>query len=138
MMGGSGWCDFAAYARRSKGLEVLIPILYLKGVSTGDFEEALLALLGKDAGGLSASTVAGRTSTRAGAGAISPPSAHREGLRSGSVPLPQCRNSHVPKALMWLAARPLIESVRALDSQAFSRWFFSKGQCSAKWRHCIS
>ena len=46
------------YARRSKSLEVLIPILYLKGVSTGDFEEALVALLGKDAGGLSASTVA--------------------------------------------------------------------------------
>ena len=46
------------YARRSKSLEVLIPILYLKGVSTGDFEEALAALLGKDAGGLSASTVA--------------------------------------------------------------------------------
>ncbi len=46
------------YARRSKSLEVLIPILYLKGVSTGDFEEALAALLGKDAGGLSASTIA--------------------------------------------------------------------------------
>jgi transposase-like protein len=45
------------YARRSKSLEVLLPILYLKGVSTGDFEEALLALLGKDAGGLSASTI---------------------------------------------------------------------------------
>ena len=45
------------YARRSKSLEVLIPILYLKGISTGDFEEALLALLGKDAGGLSASTI---------------------------------------------------------------------------------
>jgi transposase-like protein len=45
------------YARRSKSLEVLIPILYLKGVSTGDFEEALIVLLGKDAGGLSASTI---------------------------------------------------------------------------------
>ena len=45
------------YARRSKSLEVLIPILYLKGVSTGDFAEALGALLGPDAGGLSASTV---------------------------------------------------------------------------------
>jgi len=45
------------YARRSKSLEVLIPILYLKGVSTGDFAEALVALLGKDAGGLSASTI---------------------------------------------------------------------------------
>jgi len=38
----------------------LIPILYLKGISTGDFEEALAALLGKDAGGLSASTIARR------------------------------------------------------------------------------
>ena len=45
------------YARRSKSLGVLIPILYLEGVSTGDFEEALAALLGKDAGGLSASTI---------------------------------------------------------------------------------
>ena len=36
---------------------MLIPILYLKGVSTGDFEEALVALLGKDAGGLSATTI---------------------------------------------------------------------------------
>ena len=46
------------YARRTKSLEVLIPILYFKGISTGDFEEALAALLGKDAGGLSASTIA--------------------------------------------------------------------------------
>lgn len=46
------------YARRSKSLEVLIPVLYLKGVSTGDFEAALAALLGPDAGGVSASTVA--------------------------------------------------------------------------------
>ena len=45
------------YARRSKSLEVLIPILYLKGVSTGGFEEALVALLGKGAGGLSPSTI---------------------------------------------------------------------------------
>ena len=46
------------YARRSRSLEVLIPILYLKGLSTGDFEEALAVLLGKDAPGLSASTIA--------------------------------------------------------------------------------
>ena len=37
---------------------MLIPILYLKGISTGDFAEALAALLGKDAPGLSASTIA--------------------------------------------------------------------------------
>ena len=46
------------YARRSKSLEVLIPILYLKGISSGDFEDALSALLGPDAGGLSASSIA--------------------------------------------------------------------------------
>ena len=45
------------YARRSNSLEVLIPILYLKGISTGDFEEAHAALLGRDASGLSASTI---------------------------------------------------------------------------------
>jgi hypothetical protein len=43
--------DSASLARRSKSLEVLIPILYIKGISTGDFEEALVALLGKDAVG---------------------------------------------------------------------------------------
>jgi transposase-like protein len=45
------------YARRSKSLEILIAILYLKGISTGDFGEALSALLGPNAGGLSASTI---------------------------------------------------------------------------------
>ena len=46
------------YARRSRSLNVLLPILYLKGISTGDFAEALSALLGQDAPGLSASTIA--------------------------------------------------------------------------------
>ena len=54
------------YARRSKSLEVLIPILYLKGISTGDFTEALAALLGPDAGGLSASSIARLTEVWAG------------------------------------------------------------------------
>ena len=45
------------YLRRTKAIEELIPWLYLKGVSTGDFSEALAALVGKDAPGLSASTV---------------------------------------------------------------------------------
>ncbi len=45
------------YLRRSASLEQLIPWLYLKGVSTGDFREALPALLGGNAPGLSASTV---------------------------------------------------------------------------------
>jgi putative transposase len=46
-----------AYLRRTKNLEELLPWLYLKGVSTGQFGEALAALLGPDAPGLSASTV---------------------------------------------------------------------------------
>ena len=45
------------YLRKTKSLEELIPWLYLKGVSTGDFREALAALLGPAAPGLSASTV---------------------------------------------------------------------------------
>jgi transposase-like protein len=45
------------YLRRTRSLEELIPWLYLKGVSTGDFSEALQALLGPDAPGLSATTI---------------------------------------------------------------------------------
>ena len=45
------------YLRRTKSLEELLPWLYLKGLSTGDFQEALSVLLGKDAPGLSASTI---------------------------------------------------------------------------------
>ena len=45
------------YLRRTRSLEELIPWLYLKGVSTGDFSEALGAILGPDAPGLSATTV---------------------------------------------------------------------------------
>jgi putative transposase len=46
-----------AYLRRTKNLEELLPWLYLKGVSTGQFAEALTALLGPQAPGLSATTV---------------------------------------------------------------------------------
>jgi transposase-like protein len=45
------------YLRKTKSLEELIPWLYLKGISTNDFPEALQSLLGSDAKGLSASTV---------------------------------------------------------------------------------
>ncbi len=38
-------------------IEELLPWLYLKGISTGDFSEALAALLGPEAPGLSASTI---------------------------------------------------------------------------------
>ena len=41
------------YLRKTKSLEELIPWLYLKGISTGDFSEALSAIIGKETGGFS-------------------------------------------------------------------------------------
>ena len=59
---GSGRIRFSSailppYLRKAKSMETLIPWLYLKGISTGDFTEALAALVGKDAPGLSPSTI---------------------------------------------------------------------------------
>jgi putative transposase len=45
------------YLRRTRSLEALLPWLYLKGISSGDFGEALEALLGEGAKGLSAPTI---------------------------------------------------------------------------------
>lgn len=50
------------YLRRSKNVDELIPWLYLKGISTGDFQEALQSLVGPDAAGLSATTITRLTS----------------------------------------------------------------------------
>src|SRR5829696_7907621 len=46
------------WARRTRSLDALLPVLYLRGVSMGDFGEALAALLGKDAPNLSPSVIA--------------------------------------------------------------------------------
>lgn len=45
------------YLKRAQSVEEVLPWLYLKGISTGDFQEALSALLGKDVEGLSANTI---------------------------------------------------------------------------------
>lgn len=45
------------YLKRSRSVEEVLPWLYLKGVSTGDFSEALASLLGTQAQGLSSSTI---------------------------------------------------------------------------------
>ena len=45
------------WSRRTRSLDALLPILYLRGVSTGDFQEALAALLGKEAPNLSPSVI---------------------------------------------------------------------------------
>ena len=46
------------WARRSKSLDALLPVLYLRGISTGDFQKALAALLGEDAPNLSPGVIA--------------------------------------------------------------------------------
>ena len=46
------------WSRRTRSLDALLPILYLRGVSMGDFQEALTALLGRDAPNLSPSVIA--------------------------------------------------------------------------------
>ena len=46
-----------AYARRSPKVSEVLPIVYLRGLSTGDFRPALEDLLGEDASGLSPSTI---------------------------------------------------------------------------------
>jgi len=46
------------WARRTRSLDALLPVLYLRGISTGDFQEALAALLGRDAPNLSPSVIA--------------------------------------------------------------------------------
>ena len=45
------------YMRRSPRLDEALPVLYLRGLSTGDFSEALEALLGPQAAGFSATTI---------------------------------------------------------------------------------
>jgi len=46
------------WARRTRSLDALLPILYLRGISSGDFQDALAALLGKDAPNLSSAVIA--------------------------------------------------------------------------------
>ena len=46
------------WARRTKSLDALLPVLYLRGLSSGDFRDALTALLGKKADALSPSVIA--------------------------------------------------------------------------------
>ncbi|WP_018263931.1 IS256 family transposase [Methylobacterium sp. WSM2598] len=51
------------WARRTRSLDALLPVLYLRGISTGDFQEALAALLGKDAPNLSPAVISRLTAS---------------------------------------------------------------------------
>ncbi len=57
-----GFCNFTSsilprYMRRVPSIDALIPALYLKGVSTNSFQEALIAILGENAKGLSSTNI---------------------------------------------------------------------------------
>jgi len=67
------------WARRTRSLDALLPILYLRGVSTGDFQEALAALLGRDAPNLSPSVIARLCGARDNS---TRPAQHRATLRA--------------------------------------------------------
>ena len=51
------------WARRSKSLDALLPVLYLRGISTGDFQEALSAILGPEAPNLSPGVISRLTAS---------------------------------------------------------------------------
>jgi putative transposase len=55
--GGFSSAILPKYMRRAASVDALIPALYLKGISTGDFSEALAAILGEGASGLSATNI---------------------------------------------------------------------------------
>jgi putative transposase len=65
------------WARRTKSLDVLLPALYLRGVSTGDFQEVLTALLGKDAPNLSPAVIAAQEQMGRRVSALAPVDAAR-------------------------------------------------------------
>lgn len=46
------------WARRSRSLDALLPVLYLRGIPTGDVQEAIAALIAKDTSNLSPSVIA--------------------------------------------------------------------------------
>jgi hypothetical protein len=74
------------HMRRSPKVDAVLPLLYLHGLSTGDFKQALPTLLGDDAAGLSPSATTWPPGTRAGfnsrrAGGTSPAHRHREPFR---------------------------------------------------------
>jgi len=76
-----------AYARRSPKVNDVLPVLYLRGLSTGDFRPALEQLLGEDAAGLSSSTT-----SRLRKGENSPASRRSVVARSAAaVPPIRCR-----------------------------------------------
>jgi len=89
------------YLRRTKSLEELIPWLYLKGISTGDFSEALRALVGSPAGLSPATGVSaeGRMATGVGDLAEARPNRQAVCLLLGGWPACECADGGRPLSL---------------------------------------
>jgi hypothetical protein len=105
------------YMRRSKSIEALLPILYLKGISTDDFSEALAALLGKDAAGWSAFAI-GRlrdgstTSTPCGRSVIYRPSATSTFGPMASISKPGSKTKSSASLCLWARRRKAARYLR--------------------------
>jgi integrase len=123
------------YMRRSPKVAEVLPVLYLRGLSTGDFREALAALLGDDAAGLSATNIARLTNEweteyRA---------FQKRSLADRRIPSPRTKNR---QALLfpWTAELHAIIEERRAATQAAERmvgtsipWVFHRdGQRGAK------
>ena len=99
------------WARRTRSLDALLPVFYLRGVSTGDFGEALGVLLGRDAPNLSPSVIGRLKETRAGAstsagsGATCRPIAHVYVWADG-VYLQACMEPAAECMLVMIGATP--------------------------------
>src|SRR5258705_650853 len=121
------------YARRSKSLEALIPALYLKGITTGDFEEALAALVGKSLplrrqGARQvyrrrpspASRRRGPRSMRAGRSVLCQPSATSIAGPTASIWRPGSRSR---RSASWLSSARRLKAGRGLSASpmAFAR-----------------
>ena len=85
-----------AYARRSPKVGEVIPILYLRGLSTGDFRPALEGLLGEDAAGLSPTTIA----------------RHDEGVGGAPRPVPQAAPGVQPLRVPVPGRHPRVRPAR--------------------------
>jgi hypothetical protein len=88
------------YLRKTKSLKELIPWLYLKGISTGGFQEALQALVGLDCPGLSATTIT-RLKRRGGR----PTPGRRDQRRSGAGARPPGGRQPVSRWNRTISAR---------------------------------
>ncbi len=103
------------YMRRSPKVAEVLPVLYLRGLSTGDFREALAVLLGDHAAGLSAMDGASFPRAPGGGGRSGGRIRRRgHGLHDPQLPvIPRSRGGTVEVQTLWRGGRrdlrPMLE-----------------------------